>query len=177
MKRIALATALACGAVAVPAAQAHNDGNTHAQNGQNTSNAQTGNRHAAGSHKCKPHKVGFVVGGTVVSQTLTQNDDGTYSGDVVVQVKRTNHHARAQSGDPQPRTYTLDHAKARFGVSDQEPADGTVDQSDVVAGDRVQLVGKVTTLRKRCDQSGFTAAVTIRRAVFHDPKPAPAAQQ
>jgi hypothetical protein len=168
MKRIALAVALAAGAVAVPAAQAHNDGSAH---------GHSGNQHGAKSHKCRAHRVGFVVRGTVVSQTLARNDDGTYSGDVVVQVTRANHHARAQSGDPQPHTYTLDHAKARFHVSDQQAADGTVDQSDVVAGDRVELAGKVTKLHKRCDQTGFIAAVTIRRVVFHDPRPAPAARQ
>jgi hypothetical protein len=159
MRRIAFAAVLAAAAVAMPA---------------QANNGQANNGHAnqqAGSHRCTPHKVAWLVRGTVVTQALTPNDDGTYSGDVVVTVKRTNRHARAETADPQPKTYTLDHARVRFGVSDQEPADGTVDQGDVVAGDRVQLRGKITKLRRRCDQSGFTAETTIRRVVFHDPRP------
>jgi hypothetical protein len=154
MRRIAFAAVLVAAAVAMPA-QANNG---HA------------NQHA-GSHRCTPHNVAWVVRGTVVSQALTPNDDGTYSGEVVVQVERANRHAGAETTDPQPKTYTLDSARVRFGVSDQEPADGTVDQTDVVAGDLVQLRGKITKLRRRCDQSGFTAETTIRRVVFHDPRP------
>jgi hypothetical protein len=171
MRRIALAGALVAAVAAVPA-QAHDgrgDGNRQGS-GNHHANGQ---RSGAGSHKCRPHRVGWVVRGTVVSQALTRNDDGSYSGDVVVQVRRANRHARGEAAQPQPKTYTLDHAKARFRVSDQAPADGTVDQTDVVAGDRVQLAGKVTKLRKRCDHTGFTATTTVRRAVFHDPRPEP----
>ena len=152
MRRIALAVVLATAAVAMPA-QAKN---------------QHANQHS-GSHKCTPHKVAWIVRGTVVSQALTREDDGTYSGDVVVTVKRTNRHARDQRADPQPKTYTLDHAKVRFGVSDT--GDGTVDQADVVPGDRVKLLGKITKLRRKCDQSGFEATTKIRRVVFQDPRP------
>jgi hypothetical protein len=158
MRRLALAAALASVAVAMPA-EAHKGG-------------ERGDRGEA--KKCKVHRVAWVVRGTVVSHALAKNDDGTYSGDVVVQVKRTNRAARDEKADPQPRTYTLDHAKARFSVSDQEPANGTVDETDVTAGDRVQLAGKVTRLRKKCDQTGFTAETKIRRAKFQDPKAAKA---
>ena len=155
MRRLAIAAALASAAVAMPA-EAHKGGER------------------AEAHKCKVHRVAWVVRGTVVSQALAKNDDGTYSGDVVVQVTRTNRHARGEKADPQPRTYTLDHAKARFRVSDQAPANGTVDETDVVPGDRVQLAGKTTRLRKKCDQTGFTPETKIRRAKFQDPKAAKA---
>jgi hypothetical protein len=38
-----------------------------------------------------------------------------------------------------------------------------------VAGDRVQVMGKVTTLAKKCVQTGFTPTVTIKRVVVHTP--------
>jgi hypothetical protein len=126
------------------------------------------------SHKCKPHKVGWVVKGTLVSQALTQNTDGTWSGTVNIDVTRTNHHANAEKGKTNAQ-YTLDHAKVTFVVTDQPPT-GTVDQTDLRPGDRVKLIGKITALSKKCDQTGFTPSFTIRKVVFHDPA-APEPQQ
>lgn len=162
MRRIALATALLAAVAAVPA-QAAKPTNPGSQ-GQ-------GHGHAHGlAHKCRAHGVGWVVRGTVVSQMLAPNGDGTYTGDLTVQVTGTNHHANADKG--QTKTYTLTNVKANFGVSDQEPADGTVDQTDVVAGDQVNLIGKITKLNKKCDQTAFTAQTTVRRANFSDPQAA-----
>src|SRR5437016_2519060 len=157
--RRSAAIALLVAAAAVIPAQASKPANPGSQ----------GHGHHGNSHKCKPHKVAWVVKGTLVSQTLSKNSDGTYSGDVSVNVTHTNKHARAEKNPPQPKTYTLDHAKAKFDVSDQPPPDGTVDQTDLVPGDQVKLVGKITTLAKKCDQTGFTATTTIRKAVFHNP--------
>jgi hypothetical protein len=157
--RRSASVALLVAAVAVIPAQASKPADPGSQ----------GNHSGTHSHKCKPHKVAWVVKGTLVSQSLTKNSDGTYSGDVTVNVTHTNRHARAEKSPPQPKTYTLDHAKAKFVVSDQPPPDGTVDETDLVAGDQVKLKGKITTLAKRCDQTGFTATTTIRKAVFHNP--------
>ena len=155
--RRSASVALLVAAAAVIPAQASSPANPGSQGHQ-----QSGTH--GNSHKCKPHKVAWVVKGTLVSQTLTKNSDGTYSGDVTVNVTHTNKHARAERNPPQPKTYTLDHAKAKFDVSDQPPPDGTVDQTDLVAGDRVKLSGKITTLAKKCDQTGFTSTTTIRKA-------------
>jgi hypothetical protein len=119
------------------------------------------------SHKCKPHKVAWVVRGTLVSQALTKNTDGTYSGTVNIDVTKTNSHSKAEKGKTNSQ-YTLDHVKAKFIVTDQPPT-GTVDETDLRPGDRVKLIGKITTLSKKCDQTGFTATTTIRQVVFHDP--------
>ena len=119
------------------------------------------------SHKCKEHKVGWIVKGTLVSQSLTKNSDGTYSGTVNIDVTHTNKHAKAEKGLTNT-PYTLDHVKAKFIVTDQPPT-GTVDETDLRPGDRVKLIGKITVLPKKCDQTGFTAVVKIRQVVFHDP--------
>jgi hypothetical protein len=114
----------------------------------------------AKSHKCKPHAVAYRVAGTLVSGSLTKNDDGTYSGDLTVHVTRTNHHARADKGTD--KSYALDHAKVN--LHDQDPA-------ALVAGSKVKLKGKVTKLAKKCDSTGFTAETKIKRANIQPPKP------
>jgi hypothetical protein len=71
----------------------------------------------------------------------------------------------------QQRTFTLDHAKVRFHVSDT--GDGTIDEHDVVAGDRVLLAGKSDRSRRRCDHNGDTTSAgttAVRWAAFADPK-------
>jgi hypothetical protein len=117
------------------------------------------------SHKCKPHKVGYVVSGTLVSQTLTKNADGTYSGGVIVTVTHTNHHA---AGDKGTKTYTLTNVHVTFGLADTNN-DGSVGLDDLKAGDQVKVIGKITALAKKCNQSGFTATTTIRKIVFNAP--------
>jgi hypothetical protein len=121
--------------------------------------------HPGNSHKCKPHKVGYVVSGALVSQTLTKNADGTYSGGVIVEIKHTNHHA---AGDKGTKTYTVTNVHVTFGLADTN-SDGSVDLLDLKAGDQVKVIGKITALAKKCNQSGFTAETTIRKIVFHAP--------
>jgi len=151
-RRIALAV-LVAGMMAVPA-QAH-DGGDH--------------------HGGKSHHRSFAVHGTLVSQALAANDDGTYSGDVVIEAKHWNRHARhgadMESGSEQ-KTFTLDHAKVRFHVTDKTPANGKVDEDDLVAGDRVLLAGKSG---HRCDKHFAGSrreggSKKIRWAAFADPK-------
>ncbi|HEX7292406.1 MAG TPA: hypothetical protein VF250_14900 [Conexibacter sp.] len=130
---------------------------------------------SARSHKCTPHKVAYVAAGTLVSQTLVADaaaaarggSKPTYSGDVTIDVTKGN---KAAKGDKRTtKTYTLDHARVVLGLEDQN-ADGRVDLADVAAGARVKVIGKVTKLAKRCDQTGFTPQLTIRKLIVHAPK-------
>jgi hypothetical protein len=167
MKRLMPVALLVAAAVAVPAyATKPTDPGSQGKGHTNT-NSNNGHKNSSKSHKCKPHKVAWVVKGTLDSQALTANSDGTYSGTVNIDVTKTNKHAKAEKGKTNSQ-YTLDHAKVKFIVTDQPPT-GTVDQTDLRPGDRVKLIGKITTLSKKCDQSGFTATTTIRQVVFHDP--------
>ena len=112
------------------------------------------------ANKCTPHAVAYRVSGTLVSGALTKNTDGTYSGDLKVHVLKANNHAKADKGTD--KTYTLDHAKAKLHGAD--PAALATDS-------RVNLKGKVTKLAKKCDQTGFTAVTTIKKADIKPPKP------
>jgi hypothetical protein len=137
-----------------------NNGNGQHGKGQNGKPSHPGN-----SHKCMPHKVGYVVSGTLASQTLTKNADGTYSGEVTVEIKHTNHHA---AGDKGTKTYMVANVHVTFGLADTNN-DGSVGLDDLKAGDQVKLIGKITTLAKKCDQTGFTVTTTIRKIVFNAP--------
>src|SRR4051812_35961130 len=110
MKKLFPVALIAAAAIVVPA-QANN-GHSHSNTVKNHSQAN--------SHKCKPHKVGWIVKGTLVSQSLTKNTDGTYSGTVNIDVTKTNSHAKAEKGKTNSQ-YTLDHVKAKFIVTDQAP--------------------------------------------------------
>jgi hypothetical protein len=114
---------------------------------------------------CTPHDVGYNARGTLVSQTLTQTagadtakrGDDRYSGTLTVDVKKANH--RAPQGE---QTYTVDNARVHFSGTPK-------------AGDRVKVHGKITKLRKKCDATGSTPTVTVRKVDFKAakaPKPA-----
>lgn len=123
----------------------------------------------SGSHKCRVHKVGYVASGLLVSWKLEKNADGTYSGEVTVEVKRTNRHGRVDKGTT--RTYKekeLENVHVTFGLADTNN-DGSVGLDDLKAGDRVKVIGRITTLRKKCDHKEFKAVTTIRHVVFHAP--------
>ncbi len=123
-------------------------------------------RHPGTPHKCMPHTVAYVTTGTLVSQTLSKNADGTYSGGVTVTVTHTNHHAAGDEGTT--KTHTVADVHVTFGLADTNH-DGNVGLDDLQAGDRVKAIGGITALAKTCDQSSFTAQTTIRRVVFHAP--------
>lgn len=116
---------------------------------------------------CMQHNVAYVASGTFVSQAITENANGTYSGSVTVTVTHTNRHAAGDEG--MTTTYTLTGARVRFHIADVDH-NGTVGLDDLQAGDRVKLIGAITTLGRRCDQTGFIAQTTIRRVVFHTPR-------
>jgi hypothetical protein len=128
----------------------------------------------ARAHKCMPHKVAYVAAGTLVSHTLVADaaaavrggSKPTYSGDVTVDVTKGNKAAKADKRTT--KTYTLDHARVVLGLDDQN-GDSRVDLADVVAGDRVKVIGKVTKLSKKCDQTGFTPELKVKKLIVHEP--------
>lgn len=130
--------------------------------GSNPGDKGKGNGKGKGSHpgqsqKCKAHNVAYIVSGMLVSQTLSKNPDGTYSGTLEVEVTHTNNHAvKGKTSYPVSKVHvTFDN--------------GSVSLADITAGDRVKAIGKITTLSKKCSQTGFTAVITIRKIVFHKP--------
>jgi hypothetical protein len=123
--------------------------------------------HPGNPRKCMAHNVAYIVSGTLVSQTLSKNADGTYSGTVTVSVTHTNRHAAAAKG--MTETYTLTDAHLTFALRDTNN-DGSVGLDDLAAGDRVKAIGKITTLSKKCDQSKFTSQTTIGKVIFHAPR-------
>lgn len=152
-------------------------GSNGANNSQGPDNSQGSNpgdkgkgngkpSHPGPSHKCAPHKVGYVASGTLVKQTLTKNADGTYSGEVEVKVMHTNHHAAADND--KTVIYKVVNVDVTLGLKDTNN-DGSVGLDDLAKGDRVHLNGKITALAKKCDQSGVTAEPTIRQIIFHAP--------
>jgi hypothetical protein len=151
MKRLTIVAAVAA-VGAVPAqAKDHNPRSAHQQD-------------------CTPHAVGYHATGTLVGQSLTQTAgagtatrrDDRYSGDVTVDLKRANHRAPTAA-----QTFTLTNARVKFYDANH---DGTADQPK--AGDRVQLYGKITKLRRRCDPTGFTPQISIKQVHFKASKPA-----
>jgi hypothetical protein len=122
----------------------------------------------AKSHKCRPHDAGYHARGTLVTANITQTagsttaerGDDRYSGNVTVDVSKVNHH-----GATGQQTYTLDNVRVRFYDRDH---DHVADQPQ--AGDRVRIKGKITLLPKRCDASGFTSTITVRKVEFKPPK-------
>jgi hypothetical protein len=118
--------------------------------------------------KCKTHSVGYNARGTLVSQTLTQTaglgnatkSDDRWSGNITVTIKKANHKVTTTSFD-------VTNIKVRFYDAAH---DGTADVP--AAGDRVGLHGKVTKLGKKCDQTGFTPTVTLKKVDFKQVKTA-----
>jgi hypothetical protein len=103
------------------------------------------------SHKCTPHNQAYTASGTLVSWAATQTANGRFSGTITVHVTRANHHATGAKGTDV--TYTLTNAKVTFGKGANPPT----------AGDRTKVIGKTTALAKKCDQSGFTPTITVRK--------------
>jgi len=140
------------------------DNNGHHGNGATGKSGPHGK-----SHKCAPHRVAYVVHGTLVLEpTLTKND-GTYSGKLTVNVKRFNHHAKPENPEKLEevkREFTLTNVHVVFAISDTNK-DGSVDALDLKVGDQVTLIGKITVLAKKCDHSKFEAKKTFRQVIFH----------
>ena len=84
-----------------------------------------------------------------------QTGASRYTGPIRVHVTRANHHAVGAKGTDV--TYTLTNAKVTFGTGANPPT----------AGDRVKVIGKITAIGKKCDQSGFTPTITVRKVDVH----------
>ena len=160
MKKLTICTGLAALALVVPA-QAHKPDGAGSKN-------KSANSH---SKRCTPKNVGYNARGVLVESSLTQSagadtptetGDDRYSGTVKVNVTRANH--KGLKGE---QTFTVTNVRVNFYDA---AGDGTPDAPK--AGDVVKLHGKVTRLNKRCDQTGFTSTVTVKRVQF---KPAPTA--
>ncbi len=117
--------------------------------------------HPSRSHRCLPHNVAYVEGGTVdatlPTTPLAKNSDGTWSGTLVVDVSHANFWARADKKTTV--TYTFDNAKLRVrlgkGVTGFAP------------GERVQLVGKLAVVGKRCPALSPAATPVFRMVTVH----------
>ena len=59
----------------------------------------------------------------------------------------------------------VDNARVKFYDANH---DGTADTPK--AGDRVKVKGRITRLAKKCDQTGFTPKITVRRVEFKPAK-------
>jgi hypothetical protein len=145
-----------------------NPGSSHrsSEGTENTGGKGTKSGDSGSSHKCKPHKVGYVASGTLVAWKLEENKDGTYTGEVEAEVKHTNHHAKKD--DNTTKKYEVKNVHVTFGLADTD-SDGIVGLDELMKGDRVKLIGGITVLAKKCSQTGFTATTTIRQLVFHAP--------
>jgi hypothetical protein len=177
MKKLAMvATLAAATAVAVPAQASKPDdaGSQRAAQGTSHSAKSGSSTKAKGKGRCAARSVAYVAFGDYVSSTLTQTQgaatadstsDDRWSGELVVAVKRTNKHGRADKGTT--KTYTLTDARVR--LADRN-GDGTADVP--VAGDRTRVQGKITRLNRGCNASAFTAELKIRSVGFHKPKSA-----
>jgi hypothetical protein len=157
--------------VAIPA-QAHSP-KSHSPKSHSHKSPQSSN-----SHKCKPHSVGYNARGTLVgtAASLTQTKgadtpdnkgDDRWSGTLTVNVTKVNHHAATGS-----QSYTLDNDRVNFYDANH---DGTADPPK--DGDRVKVKGKITRLNRKCDQTGFTPQVTVRKVQFRPAEPAQNTQQ
>jgi hypothetical protein len=150
-----------------------NPGNTHghgpAAGNEHSGGKGRGNSNPGKSHRCKPHSAAYVASGTLVSQGLTKNADGSYSGTLSIEVKQANHHAASDKG--KTVEYKVEGARVTFGLPSSKPGEAA-GLEDVKVGDRVKVIGKITVLAKNCPSTGFTPTTTIRRIVFHEPSAA-----
>ena len=142
------------------ATEALEDAKEKGKHGNHSSNGKKG------SHKCTPHKVAYVASGTLESQSLTLNKDGTYNGTVTIKVTHTNHHAAGDKGTT--KEYKVEKVRVTFGLADTNK-DGSVGLDDLAKGDRVKVIGKIEALAKKCSHTGFEPKTTLRHIVFHAP--------
>jgi hypothetical protein len=162
VQKTLIPVALAACALAVPVAAGAKGKPEGAGQAPVKSQATHGN-----SHKCKPHSVGYVVKGTLVTYGLTQSagadtpadkSDDRYSGTLAINVTHTNHHAKALSG---AQTVTLTNVRVTTGDGVAQPP---------AAGTQVQLIGKVTKVSKKCTDQSAAGTVTYRKVVFKAPE-------
>lgn len=178
----ALGAGLAAAALAAGPAVAERPSNTDRPgkpegkgNGAQTERGKPANRpvrrgdSVGASKRCSKGKTrGYVTAGTLVSHDLTVNENGTVDGTVVVDVDRTNKHARAD--EDKQITYTVDDTRLKVVTGDRS-GDGEQTILDAAAGDRIKLIGRVTKAKKKCADNG-SRIVTFRKVTIAPPRPA-----
>jgi hypothetical protein len=92
---------------------------------------------------------------------LAPNSDGTWSGTLVIDVTKANHHAQADTG--KTVTYTLSNAKLRVRL------DGGA--TGFSAGERVKVIAKIATLAGKCTTAGPAASPVLKTVVVHPAVP------
>jgi hypothetical protein len=140
-------------AIAVPAAAAPGSN-------QPTGKGQSSN-HPSGSHTCAPHRVPYIVHGTVDSSqsAITVTDGTVVSGTLMVDVTRTNRWAKADRSAVGPVSYTL-------GPNTKVKLDGGAAGFD--SPDRIKVIGKAPVITNtHCTGAGIVGTPTIRMVVVH----------
>lgn len=140
-----------------------NQGNADKGNGADKDKGKGKGSGKSKSHRCAPHAVAYVASGAFVGESLVEAADHTFSGEVTVEVKHGNRHARGDKGTT--KVYKLEGARLTLAVPDRDE-DQVVGLDDLVAGDHAQVIGRITTIAKKCPATGFTPQLTIRKIVF-----------
>ena len=139
------------------------EGRHHGEGKADGKHGQSGKDHGEGRGapaKCREHEAAYVAAGTLVSDTLTKSEEGRdrYNGQVVIEVARTNEHARAARGETE--TYTLADVAVR----------GPLSVEALAAGDWVKVIGKTAVMEPKCETPTATPTIDIHRLVIHGPK-------
>lgn len=136
------------------------EGKAHGKDGKGSGSTDKSHGKSGADHgKCAEHESAYIVAGPLVSDTLTSSEEGTntYSGQVVIEVARTNEHARAARGETE--TYTLEGDRVR----------GPISVEALAPGDWVKVIGKIEMQAPKCE-STTSPKVDVRRLVIHGPK-------
>ncbi len=138
-------------------------GKGHADHGKGHSEDGKGKGAEQGkAHRCMAHGRAYVVAGTVKSVKLEAESEAakhpTYKGELTLEVKRANDHAREAKG--KTVEYAVSHVRLH----------GDVAVAGLAEGDWAKLIGKVSFMHKGCEAEGLTPEVTIRRIVAHAPR-------
>ena len=176
----------------------HGNNGTHGPSGTHGHNGTHGPQHFrhnnTHSQGCHFRSVAWVAKGVLQTSVPTfqaLGDTGKFDiTNMSVQFTSGNHFATQLGTIPQP--LDLSNVRAVFALSDLQPLDGVVDQTDVQVGDRVQLIGKILWRPARCEPpaaeattettdttgtTGTNAAPTppatpepvVRKVIFKDP--------
>jgi hypothetical protein len=149
MKKLALLSAVAALAVAVPATAKQPPNHPNDPNHPNHPD----------SNNCTPHNVAWIASGTLVTWSLTKDANGSVTGGtVVIKVTNANHHAAGANGTTMTLMKEVVGARVRFGLG--------VNTSSPAVGSRVKLIGDVTAETKKC--GAFSGTITVERIVVHE---------
>jgi hypothetical protein len=168
MSKIAITAAAAAALAALPAAgAAARPGAGHGQGqgpGAHQRPADLVRQPKPRGRCSRAQRVAFVAHGSFVAFAATADPaDALTAGDLTVDVTRSNHHARGSRGQ---HTFATAGAKVTFrGVNDSS-GNGAVGLEDVVAGDRVVLLGKLVRPKRGCQ--GQTS-VLLRKVMVKRP--------